>query len=57
VECQGTDFGNAQCQGVGFNGTQCQGAYAFEKVILQELSSRIGEGTEFDSLFFCPCYL
>jgi hypothetical protein len=28
-------------------GTQCQGAYAFEKVILQELSSRVGENTEF----------
>ncbi|VVH63987.1 pentapeptide repeat-containing protein [bacterium endosymbiont of Bathymodiolus sp. 5 South] len=47
VECQGTDFGNAQCQGARFNGTQCQGAYAFEKFISQELSSRVGKNTEF----------
>jgi hypothetical protein len=32
---------------VGFNGTQCQGTYAFEKFISQELSSRVGENTEF----------
>jgi hypothetical protein len=28
-------------------GTQCQGAYAFEKFISQELSSRVGKNTEF----------
>jgi hypothetical protein len=36
-----------QSQGARFNGTQCQGAYAFEKFISQELSSRVGKNTEF----------
>jgi hypothetical protein len=53
AQCQGADFGFAQCQGANFKFAQCQGAYAleeFKEVYSQELSSRIGEDTEFETL-------
>ncbi len=58
AQCQGADFEFAQCQGANFKFAQCQGAYAleefslqeFKEFSLQELSSRIGKETEFETL-------
>jgi hypothetical protein len=49
-ECQGASFYRAQCQGADFKGAQCQGVYTLKEVYSQELSSRIGEDTEFETL-------
>jgi hypothetical protein len=38
------------CQGADFKGAQCQGVYTLKEVCPQELSSRIGEDTEFETL-------
>jgi uncharacterized protein YjbI with pentapeptide repeats len=50
AQCQGANFRYAQCQGADFGDAQCQGAYALQEFSAQILSSRIGEGTEFDFL-------
>jgi uncharacterized protein YjbI with pentapeptide repeats len=50
AQCQGASFYRAQCQGADFKGAQCQGVYTLKEVCPQELSSRIGEDTEFETL-------
>jgi uncharacterized protein YjbI with pentapeptide repeats len=50
AQCQGASFKDTQCQGASFESTQCQGAYALKKFYSQELSSRIGKETEFETL-------
>jgi uncharacterized protein YjbI with pentapeptide repeats len=50
AQCQGASFRYAQCQGADFISAKCQGVYTLKEVYSQELSSRIGEDTEFETL-------